>query len=275
MAETRKRFSQKEKEAIAASSNCYVCEDLGLDHAGFEGYDLKEIHFDHYQIPFGNVGASSPGVESDVLPIHGAARGSRPEDPDFETSNRRNCHASRGNNFNSRTSYIRVLRARMGARFASYIDDVHENSTRNPNDRKYKLPALWDIGDAEFIGKSYPLVSESRGGEEWRRFLTTLRGNQLFTDDTSQVRQAAKKTVYTMIDTYLIEGFPTFAPINARIDKCGHVVIFDGNHRATSHALAFGVEEPMPVMIWDIEPGERCALRQHVIIEAHEGGGLS
>ena len=47
-----------------------------------------------------------------------------------------------------------------------------------------------------------------------------------------------------------------FAPVNARVDACGHVVIFDGNHRATAHALAFGVAELMPVMIWDIPPGK-------------------
>lgn len=86
----------------------------------------------------------------------------------------------------------------------------------------------------------------------------------VFTDDTSQVRQATKKTVQKMVETFLVDGFPMFAPVNARIDKCGHVVIFDGNHRATSHTLAFGTEEPMPVMIWDIRAGMECALRSHV-----------
>lgn len=262
MADGRRRYSKKEKEEVAASQTCYVCDDLGLDHAGFDGYELKDIQFDHYQTPYGNVGASAREYESDVLPIHSAAGGSRPEDTDYETSRRRNCHSSRSNNFNSKASYVQDLRARMAARFASYVDDVYENSERNGAERQYKLPATWNKNTARFTNKDYPVVAESRSGEVWRRFLTELPARKLFTDNTSQVRQATKRTLHLMIDTFLIERFPTFAPINARVDKCGHVVVFDGNHRATSHALAFGVDDAMPVMMWDIDPGEKCALRE-------------
>lgn len=268
MVEQRKRYTTAEKEKLIAGRKCYVCEDLGLDHAGFDGYELREIHFDHYQQPHGNVGSIEGGPGSDVLPIHASSGGARPEDPAFEVALKRNCHASRGNKFDSRAAYVQVLKARMAARSASYIDDVYENPLRKTSGRQYKLPAVWKGNAVMFMGKEYPIVSEERKGQTWNRFLTTLPPKLVFTDDTSQVRQATKKTVQKMVDTFLIDGFPMFAPVNARIDKCGHVVIFDGNHRATSHTLAFGIDAPMPIMIWDIEPGEECALRNNASTEA-------
>jgi hypothetical protein len=260
MADTRKRYTAKEKEAILASSKCYVCEDLGLEHAGFTGYELKEVHFDHYQTPFGSPG----GETTDTLPIHAAPGGSIPDDADFEHSARRNCHRLRSNHFSTRSGYVQVLRARLAARDATYVDDVYENSERNPAERKYRLPVSWGSTTAKFMERDYPVVSENRPTETWRRFLTTLPTSRLFTDDTSQVRPAAHKNLMKMVQTYLVEDFPTFAPVNARVDKCGHVVVFDGNHRATAHALAFGVEGPMPVMIWDIATGDECALRTNL-----------
>lgn len=268
MVEQRKRYTRAEKEALIEGKSCYVCDDLGLDHAGFDGYELREIHFDHYQRPFGNVGSVEGESGSDVLPIHAASGGYRPEDPEFESALKRNCHASRGNKFDSRAGYVRVLRARMAARTADYIDDVYENVNRKSSNRKYNLPAEWKGKVASFIGKDYPVVSEERNGQVWNRFLTTLPPELVFTDDTSQVRPATKKTVQKMIDTFLLDGFPMFAPVNARIDKCGHVIIFDGNHRATSHTLAFGTDTPMPIMIWDIQPGDVCALRDQMSSEA-------
>lgn len=255
----RTRYTAKEKEALIAGKNCYVCEDLHLDHAGFEGYDLKDIDLDHYQTPFSNVG----GEDTDVLPIHAAAGGTVPDELEFEISTRRNCHRLRGNDFSSRAAFVQVLRARLQARTASFVDDVYENASRNPDDRKFALKAHWGDREVEFVGKTYGVVSENRNGESWRRFLVTLRPDQVFTDDTSQVRPAAKKSLMKMLHTFLVEGFPMFAPVNARIDRCGHVVIFDGNHRATAHALAFGTDTPMPVMIWDIATGDNCALRPH------------
>lgn len=263
MSEPRKRYTSKEKEEIARRSKCYVCEDLGLDHAGFDGYDLRDIHLDHYQTPHGNVGGSK-GTSGEVLPIHAAAGGTTADDPEYETSSKRNCHRLRGNNFNSRAGFVQVLRARMQLRSVSFVDDVYENAQRRPSARKYKLPAKWNASTVEFRGKTYPVISEVRANESWRRFLTTLTPSDVFTDDTSQVRPGSKKTLNLMVRTFLVDNFPMFAPVNARIDACGHVVIFDGNHRATSHALAFGVGEPMPVMIWAIEPGDECALRPHV-----------
>ncbi|MCP3420354.1 hypothetical protein [Nocardioides pinisoli] len=256
----RKKLTTKEKEALVSTAKCYVCEDLGVDHAGFDGYDLKDVHLDHYQTSFGSPG----GEDTDVLPIHGATGGAIPDDPDFETSTRRNCHRLRGNDYTTRAGYVQVLRARLQARTVSFVDDAYENPARDHKARQYKLPVKWEEGSANFMDKSYPLVIDQRPTRTWRRFLTTLRADQLFTDDTSQVRPAAKKSLLKMIQTFLIDGFPIFAPINARVDKCGHVVVFDGNHRATAHALAFGVKELMPVMIWDIAPGEDCALRDHV-----------
>lgn len=261
MAEARKRYTAKEKDEITKKSNCYVCDDLGLEHAGFDGYDRRDIHLDHYQTPHGNVGASNA---DGVLPIHAAAGGSTADESDYETSTNRNCHRLRSNNYNSRAGYVQVLRARMQLRTVSFVDDVYGNIDRKPNSRKYNLPAKWSGTSVQFIGKTYPVISEVRASQSWNRFLTTLKPSQVFTDDTSQVRPGAKKTLNLMVRTFLVDGFPMFAPVNARIDKCGHVVIFDGNHRATSHALAFGVEEPMPVMIWDIQTGDECALRAHV-----------
>jgi hypothetical protein len=264
----RTRYTRAQKETLIEGKKCYVCDDLGLNHAGFEAYELREIHFDHYQQPHGNVGSAEGAAGSDVLPIHAAAGGARPEDPEFEESLKRNCHASRGNKFTSRGGYVQVLRARMAARFASYIDDVYENPSRKAGGRQYKLPAEWNGSKVAFLGKDYPVVSEERNGQVWNRFLTTLPPKLVFTDDTSQVRQATKKTVQKMVETFLIDGFPMFAPVNARIDRCGHVIIFDGNHRATSHTLAFGVEAAMPIMIWDIKTGDECALRDRVSTES-------
>ncbi|WP_104195828.1 hypothetical protein [Cryobacterium sp. M15] len=266
MAEVRKRMTAKEKEVLVSSTKCYVCEDLGLDHAGFEGYDLKDIDLDHYQVAFGN-----GGEDTDVLPIHSATGGSIPDDADFETSTARNCHRLRSNDYSSRAGYVAVLRARLQARTASFVDDVYENAKRSAKDRKYLMSANWKEHEVEFVGKTYPIVSEERNGERWRRFLVTLRPDQVFTDNTSQVRPAAKKSLMKMLYTFLVEGFPMFAPVNARIDVCGHIVLFDGNHRATAHSLAFGVAVPMPVMIWDIAPGTVCALREHAEAVNTEG----
>jgi hypothetical protein len=251
-------MSAKDKTAILKAAKCYVCDDLGLDHAGFDGYNNRDVHFDHYQVPFGTVGKTS----EDTLPIHAAAGGSIPDDSDFETSTRRNCHRLRRNEYTSRGAYVAVLRARMEMRTVQYVDDVSQNRDRVPSEQKYELPVTWRDGKAVLIGKTYSVVAEERRGRRWRRFLTTLRADQIFTDDTSQVRPAAPKVLETMVRTFIADGFPMFAPVNARVDKCGHVVIFDGNHRATSFALAFGVKELMPVMVWDIEPDEdNCAIR--------------
>ena len=155
---------------------------------------------------------------------------------------------------------MQELRARLAARHAEFLDDVQDNAKRKPADTKYKLPVKWNKSAAEFQGKQYPVMTEERRGVTWRRFLTTLRPDQVFTDHTSQVRPATKKAMLKMIRTFLRDGFPMFSPVSARVDKCGHVVIFDGNHRGTAHAISFGTAEPMPVMIWDIEPGDACAL---------------
>jgi hypothetical protein len=261
--QTRKRVSAKEKAEVAAAGTCYVCSDLGLDHAGFDGYELKDIAFDHYQTAFGNVGGAS--ANGDTLPIHAAAGGSIPDDPEFETSTRRNCHRLRSNEYSTRAGYVQILRARLDARTVSYVDEVSANRARDASARVYYLPAKWADTTVEFQAKTYPIAQEQRSGRTWRRFLTMLPAERLFTDNTSQVRPATKKTLLKMVQTFLGDGFPMFAPVNARIDKCGHVVIFDGNHRATSYALAFGVKEPMPVMIWDIQASEGCALRPGVI----------
>ncbi|CUR57286.1 hypothetical protein NOCA1120473 [metagenome] len=258
MTEVRKQPTAKEKKAIMASEQCYVCSDLGVEHAGFDGYESREVHMDHYQVPFSRAG----GKTGDTLPIHAAAGGTTVDDPDFETSTRRNCHRLRRDDYTTRNDYVQVLRARLAARHAAYVDDVYENASRRPNLSKYKLKATWGTSAVKFAGKDYAVITEVRQGTSWQRFLTSLRPDQCFTDQTSQVRPANIKPLTKMIHTFLIEGFPMFAPINARIDRCGHVVIFDGNHRATAHALCFGTEQSMPVMIWDITPeaNESCAL---------------
>lgn len=260
----RRRVPKAEKEEIAKNGKCYLCSDLGLDHAGFHGYALRDIHLDHYQDPFSAVGAKEGAAGSDTLPLHAATGGLTPDDDGFESSNKRNCHRLKGNSFNSKSSYVKAMRARLEARHASFVDDVYENKERKASDNQFKLPVSWGNAQsdtARFRDKEYLVITEERTTERWRRFLVSLPGSKLFTDDTSQVRPATKKTINKMIETFLVEDFPTFAPINARIDKCGHVVIFDGNHRATAHSLAFGIESEMPVMIWDIEPGQGCALR--------------
>jgi hypothetical protein len=261
MANSRKKVSPKDKSKTMASEKCYVCSDLGLDHAGFDGYDASWVHYDHYQSAFGNVGGGSPIT----LPIHGAPRGSTPDDPGFEASTRRNCHAGRRNDFDTRSGYVAEVRARMQIRTVNFIDDVEGNLGRDPTSNEYNLPVAWSEHGATFVGKEYPVVEEERRGKRWRRFLTTARPNQVFTDDKSQVRPGAKKTLSKMVHTFLADGFPMFAPVNARVDPCGHLVIFDGNHRATSHALAFGVDAPMPVMIWAIAASPGCAIRKSVL----------
>lgn len=257
----RKRFTAREKEELRTSGSCYLCEALNLPHAGFDGYDAREIHMDHYQVPHGNVG-SDPNAGQ--LAIHGAAGGLKPEDVGFEVETRRNCHAARGNRYKSKENFIRACRARMEARDAHFIDDVYENATRDLANGKYKLPISWHAHTATFMREQFKVITENRNGESWQRFLTTLRPDQLFTDATAQVRSAEKKAIHKMVDTFIEEGFPMFAPVNARVDKCGHVVIFDGNHRATSHTLAFGVEAPLPVMIWNIDSKGGCALRANL-----------
>lgn len=253
----RKRIGTKEKQEIMAAGSCYVCSDLKLDHAGFApvGYESREVHSDHL-FPFGNVGTGS----GEVLPIHAATGGSTPEDSDFETSTRRNCHRIKRNNFTSRSSFVQFVKATLEARNARYVDDVYENRPRKPSAQKFKLSVDWDDSNATFRGRSYPVLAEEKQGTTWRRFLAPLEPQLIFTDSTSQVRPANSANLQKMVRTFLEDGFPMFSPINARIDKCGHVVIFDGNHRATAHALAYGVSQPMPVMIWDIASGSECAV---------------
>lgn len=257
MTAVRKRVTAKEKAETMANEMCYVCVDLKLNHAGFAGYASNEVAYDHYQAPFSAVG--SPSAE--VLPIHSASGGSTPDDDDYETSKRRNCHSLRKNDFSSRAGYVQVLRARMQLRTVRYIDDVGTNPGRDGTKNEYKLPATWGATEADFYGKKYDIITEIRDSLTWRRFLTTLPASKLFTDDISQVRPGTHKTLSKMVHTYIADQFPTFAPINARIDPCGHVVIFDGNHRGTSDALSFGVDAMIPVMVWEVQPGIACAIR--------------
>jgi hypothetical protein len=251
-------MSKSEKDAILASERCYVCADLGVDHAGFDGYDARHVHMDHYQIPFGTPG----GAKTEVLPIHAAPGGSVVDDDDFESSTYRNCHKLRRDDFITRGDYVRELRVRLTARGVRYVDEVSDNLGRTPSSAQYSLPVSWSGSKATFMGKDYPVVTEVRNGTTWRRFLTTLKPGLIFTDHTSQVRPADKNALMKMVHTFLGEGFPMFSAVNARVDKCGHIVIFDGNHRATAHAVVFGVNDAMPVTIWDIEPGDGCALVQ-------------
>src|SRR5262245_32428782 len=102
-------MTKAEKEEVAANGECYVCADLGLDHAGFDGYDLKDIHFDHFQDPFGSVGGGDGTAGSETLPIHGVPGGHTPDDPEYEQSTTRNCHRLRGDDFRSRASYVQVM----------------------------------------------------------------------------------------------------------------------------------------------------------------------
>ena len=257
MTEARKRVTAKEKAETMATEKCYVCTDLKLNHAGFEGYAGNEVAYDHFQAPFSAVG--SPSAE--VLPIHNASGGSTPDDEDYETSKRRNCHSLRKNDFNSRAGYVQVLRARMQSRTVRYIDDVGSNPARDGAKKEFKLPVTWGSTEADFYGKKYDIVTEVRDSLTWRRFLTTLPASKMFTDDISQVRPGTHKTLAKMVHTYIADQFPTFAPVNARIDPCGHVVLFDGNHRGTSDALSFGVDALIPVMVWEVQPGTACAIR--------------
>jgi hypothetical protein len=255
-------LSAKEKQQILDTGKCYVCEDLELEHAGFAGYEGRDVAQDHYQIPFGNVGGSG-----ETLSIHAAAGGSTPDDDDFEVSTRRNCHRLRRNDHNSRKGYVKFLQARMQARQVEFLDDVLGNVGRDPGARKYQLQVRWADREAEFVGKKYPVVLHERSGKKWRRFMVALPANLLFTDDTAQARPANRKKIIPLILTFLGEGYPVYAPVNARVDKCGHIVLFDGNHRATANAIAFGVDDLLPVLIWDIEPGDVCALRPDLAIK--------
>jgi len=259
---SRPKVSAKDKQQVLenADSKCYVCEDLDLKHAGFSGYDKAWVHFDHYRRPSASVGSDKDGNPLDILPIHAAPGGDTPDDTGFEDSVRRNCHKFRRDEFSSRADYVTVIRARLGARDAEFLDDVAENRERHPDEIQYKIPIEWSGLEATFGGDSYSVIEEVRRGVQWQRFLTRLPLRLLFTDHQSQVRPATKNVIHKMIATYLVQGYPTFAPVNARVDKCGHVVVFDGNHRATSFALSFGLEETIPVMIWNIESGGACAI---------------
>ncbi len=243
------------------AGKCYVCEGLGLD-ASFAGYALEDVDYDHYLAPFGSVGGSTGASADQTLLIHAVTGADTPDDPGFESSTRRNCHSIRRADFQTPGDYIQVLRSRLGARDADFVDHVYDNAFRDPEEVQFKLPVDWRAGDAGFMGKSHHVVTEMRRATAWSRFFTSIRPGLLFTDHTSQVRRAKKDSVHKMLHTYLVDGFPTLAPVNARIDSCGHVVIFDGNHRATAFALAFGLDKPLPIMIWNIDADSVCAAKQ-------------
>jgi hypothetical protein len=254
---TRPRVTAAEKEKVMAGGVCYVCSDLSLPHAGFEGYDKRHVHLDHYLAPF----STAAGKTAPTLPIHAAPNGATPDQVGFESASVRNCHKGKSDDFSSRNEFVQYVRAVMASRGAGYVDDIYGNGDRDPSDSQFSLPVAWSAGTATFRGSDYPVVREVRpSGFEWSRFLTALEPGLLFTDRTSQVRPAKKKALHTMMRTFLIDAFPMFAPVNARVDGCGHVVIFDGNHRATAFALAFGLDEPMPIMIWQIADEGVCAL---------------
>lgn len=256
---TRPKMTKQEKLERMASDKCYVCEALALDHAGFDGYEAADVDRDHYKRPFASVGGDDEQNADETKLIHSVTGGTTPDDHDFESSTQRNCHVLKRDDFAAPADYVQVVRGHLEARNADYVDDVYENKDRDPSKPEYSLPVTWEGRSARFMGKTYPTVTEVRRGKEWTRFLAQIRPGLVFTDRESQVRPAKKDTVQRMLRTYLSDGFPTLAAVNARIDRCGHVVIFDGNHRATAFAIAFGLDEPMPIMIWKIEDTEGCA----------------
>lgn len=261
-----------EKDQIRKNQKCYVCDQLGLPNAGFEGYSDRDIHLDHFLTPFASVGEKD---KEEVLPIHGTAKGDTCDDENYDTSKSRNCHRHRSDKFRSAIDYVTYVRARRGAREASYIDDVFENEGRSLADKGIIFNVKWEPHSAVWMGKEYPLVTTTHSGETWRRFLISAPSRYLFTDHESQVRPAAPKAIHSMIRTFVVDGYPMFAPVNVRRDKCGHLVVFDGNHRLTSHALVFGVSAEVPVLIWDIEPTDQCAVAPETLTDAGSRNGAS
>ncbi|MEB3204633.1 MAG: hypothetical protein VKP57_08025 [Candidatus Sericytochromatia bacterium] len=258
MTGTRKRLNRAEKARAMKEGFCYVCDGLGLDHKGFDGYEPQYAHLDHYAIPFSSIGGSSGGTAL----IHAHPDGKTPDDEGFEKATTRNCHGIKSNKHNSMSGYINYVKARMGAREVEFIEDIPDLKGRDPS--SCIMTWRWNFSGAPSASlrhKEYPIVEEKRGGVSWSRFLCGAEARVLFTDRESQVRPAEKKSLIKIIDTFLIDDFPVFNPINVRIDKCGHLVIFDGNHRATAAALSFGVNITLPIMVWNIEADQdTCAI---------------
>lgn len=269
----RPRMKKADKEAIAANSKCYVCADLDLKYPGFEGYELREIQMDHYGKPFATTAGSTGAAAANVLPIHAAAGGATPDSTDFENSQRRNCHRAKHVGLDSRQATSDWMRALLEARDATFVHEVGANAKRALGSASLKASVSWDGVTACFRGAEYPVVTEHRrGSEDWSRFLVALDAATLFTDFSAQVREAKPKVVKAMLRTFMLDDYPLFAPVNARVDSCGHVVVFDGNHRATSYALAFGLDAKMPVLIWNINATSECAAVPQGPIGGKEAG---
>jgi hypothetical protein len=240
---------------------CYVCQPLGLAHAGFDGYADSQIQYDH-GFAQGLVGGAQADLLANQRPIHAAAGQPGPSHRDYETSMLRNCHAGKSNEYTGPewADRVSIDRRSMRVRFA---DDLIKRSPRA------KSSVVWDeaTATASFMGSTYPVMVQSVGSDHtrWRSFSTLVPPSLLWTDVEVQPRPANQKRLADF--AWHLKEHPLLSPILARWSpEQGKILVFDGNHRLSAYVLARG-DVPIPVTIFE---GPDPLAFFEVAVEAHD-----
>lgn len=251
---------QRRQEILDKHKDCYLCKALGLPESDFQGYESSQIQIDHVR-PRGRTGGSENDFDpSNYRPLHAHPDGLTPEDEGFETAHLRNCHKGKGAAYRDQNEFVRAVRAKMAMRTIRFIDEIGDNLDRDPSASNYVFEVAWSATEAAFRGRQYPLSVQRRTELDWIGFEVDLPISWIFTDHASQVRPAKQKELKKLVDAFIQDDFPVMNSVHARVDRCGHIVVFDGNHRGCAAGIAYGVAQTIPVKIWKIESSLGCAL---------------
>lgn len=254
---------EEKRKLRAAYPNCYVCEELQLEHAGFEGYDDRQVQFDH-GFAQGLVGAAQADLLANLRPIHAAAGAATMADADWETAVLRNCHAGKSDVYTG-PQWVERVRVQRLAMKTRYSDDLFEGERGAGSLSSIK----WSESDdtADFMGRAYPVMIQKVGTEAqpWRSFSTLVPPKMLWTDQEVQPREANTKRLADF--AWHLKSNPLLSPILARWSPGQRkILVFDGNHRLSAYIMARG-DAPVPVTIFD---GPDPLAYLAVAVEAHD-----
>lgn len=251
---------QRRQEILDLHKECYLCKALGLPGADFEGYTNAHIQIDHVR-PRGRTGGSENDFDpANYQPLHAHPQGLTPEEDGFESAAQRNCHKGKGAAYRDLNEFVRAARAKLAMRSIRFIEEVGSNVDREVTDKALMFNVEWLGADAVFRGRTYPLSLQRRNRMEWIGFEVDVPIEWLFTDHASQVRPAKQKELKKLVDAFIQDDFPVMNSVHARVDSCGHIAVFDGNHRGCAAGIAYGPAQTIPVKIWKIQSSGACAV---------------
>jgi hypothetical protein len=255
--------ADQKKKLRELHPTCYVCGNVGLPHADFEGYADTQVQYDH-GFPQGLVGGAQADLLANIRPIHAAAGYPSPLDDSWETAKLRNCHAGKSDRYTGPEWIDRVRIQRLAIR--THLSDELIDPKRGGG---ATAEITWNdsAGTVTFMGLTYPMMTQQVGADPkpWRSFSTLVPQTLLWTDDEVQPRDADPKRLADL--AWHLRTSPLLSPILARWSPDQKKIkVFDGNHRLLAYIMARG-EAEVPVTIFD-GPDPLAFLA--VAVEAHD-----